>query len=45
MSARSNLYRVLDADGNLYRADDGTTRFPYIKASAIAERIGGTVVK
>lgn len=45
MTARHNLYRVLDPNGDLYRHGDGRTRFPYLQACGIARRINGTVAK
>jgi hypothetical protein len=45
MTPRHELFRVQDRDGNLYRADDGRTRFPYLAACSIANRINGRVIK
>jgi hypothetical protein len=42
---KHDLYRVQDANWNLYRAEDGTTRFPLLRASSIAARINGRVIK
>jgi hypothetical protein len=45
MTKRSDLFRVFDRNGDLYRADDGRTRFAYGEACALARRLGGRVVK
>lgn len=42
---RHDLFRVFDRDGNLYRAEDGRTRFAWSEANATAVRIAGKVVK
>lgn len=44
-TAAHQLYRVQDSDWELYRAEDGRTRFPYDAACLIAARIGGRVIK
>jgi hypothetical protein len=45
VTKRSDLFRVFDRNGNLYRADDGRTRFAYLAACTLANRLGGRVVK
>lgn len=45
MTKRHDLYRVQDSDWELYRADDGRTRFPHLEACTIAHRTDGRVIK
>jgi hypothetical protein len=45
VTKRSDLFRVFTAAGDLYRADDGRTRFAYLEACTLANRLGGRVVK